>query len=61
MTDLNVGDMNPGDRYEMIKVRGKGSYGIVAAFRDKKKNKKVAIKRMHKVHPATPNLYLKQP
>lgn len=49
MTDLNVGDMNPGDRYEMIKVRGKGSYGLVCSFRDKKKNKKCAIKRMHKV------------
>jgi len=49
MTDLKEDDMNPGDRYELIKVKGKGSYGIVGAYKDKKTNKKVAIKRMHKI------------
>jgi len=41
--------MNPGSRYELVKIRGKGSYGIVGAYKDTKKNTKVAIKRMHKV------------
>lgn len=44
-----MNDMNPGARYEMNKVKGKGSYGLVAAYKDNEKNKKVAIKRMHKV------------
>ena len=49
MTDLDMSDMNPGSRYEMNKIKGKGSYGLVAAYKDNEKNKKVAIKRMHKV------------
>ena len=49
MTELKEADMNPGDRYKLIKVKGKGSYGIVGAYEDKKNGQKVAIKRMHKI------------
>jgi len=49
MTDLSENDMNPGDRYQLIKVKGKGSYGIVGAYKDTQTGKKVAIKRMHKI------------
>lgn len=49
MTDLNETDLNPGSRYELKKIRGQGSYGIVGAYKDKKSGKKVAIKRMHKI------------
>ena len=49
MTDLKEGDMNPGDRYKLIKVKGKGSYGIVGAYTDTSNGEKVAIKRMHKI------------
>jgi len=49
MTDLKEGDMNPGDRYDLMKIKGKGSYGIVGAYKDKKTGQQVAIKRMHKI------------
>lgn len=49
MTDLGTNDMTPGDRYELLKIRGKGSYGLVGAYKDKQKKESVAIKRMHKV------------
>lgn len=49
MTELKEDDMHPGERYQLIKVKGKGSYGIVGAYKDKKTNTKVAIKRMHKI------------
>lgn len=41
--------MNPGDRYDLMKIKGKGSYGIVGAYKDKKTGQQVAIKRMHKI------------
>lgn len=49
MIDLKEKDMNPGSRYKMEKVRGKGSYGLVAAYDDTKTNEKVAIKMLHQV------------
>lgn len=49
MAELKEEDMRPGDRYQLIKVKGKGSYGIVGAYLDKKTGQKVAIKRMHKI------------
>src|SRR3990167_8042910 len=49
MAELKEEDMKPGDRYQLIKVKGKGSYGIVGAYLDKKTGQKVAIKRMHKI------------
>ena len=35
MTDLMMKDMNPGNRYEFIRLRGKGSYGLVGEYYDK--------------------------
>ena len=49
MTDLSMNDMKPGSRYEFIRLRGKGSYGLVGEFRDTKTKKHVAIKRMNNV------------
>lgn len=34
-------------RYEYIKLIGRGAYGVVASAKDKKKNIKVAIKKVH--------------
>lgn len=49
MTDLSLEDMKPGDRYEFVRVRGKGSYGLVGEYKDTKTGKHVAIKRMNEV------------
>lgn len=49
MTDLTIEDMNPGERYEFIRIRGKGSYGLVGEYLDKKTKKNVAIKRMNTI------------
>lgn len=49
MTDLLMKDMNPGDRYQFIRLRGKGSYGLVGEYLDLEKNEKVAIKRMNDI------------
>lgn len=49
MTDLLLKDMNPGDWYQFIWIRGKGSYGLVGEFLDLSKNEKVAIKRMNDI------------
>ncbi len=49
MSELVMKDMNPGPRYKFVKVRGKGSYGLVAEYKDLKKNKRVAIKRMNPI------------
>lgn len=49
MTDLSLDDLKPGPRYEFVRLRGKGSYGIVGEFKDTKTGKHVAIKRMNDV------------
>ena len=49
MTDLKESDLNPGDRYKLKRVRGKGSYGLVGAYTDLKTDEKVAIKMLHQV------------
>lgn len=49
MTDLSLDDMKPGPRFEFIRLRGKGSYGLVGEYKDTKTNKHVAIKRMNDV------------
>lgn len=49
MSNLDLNNLNPGDRYSFIKIRGKGSYGIVGEYFDKKTNQKVAIKKMHPI------------
>lgn len=49
MTDLSLDDLKPGSRYEYVRLRGKGSYGIVGEFKDTKTGKNVAIKRMSDV------------
>lgn len=43
--ELKEDDLQPGERYKLIKVIGRGAYGIVGAFEDTKTGKKVAIKR----------------
>lgn len=47
--ELSEQDLNPGSRYVLKKIRGKGSYGLVGAYKDSKTGQNVAIKRMHKV------------
>jgi serine/threonine protein kinase len=47
--ELSEQDLNPGSRYTLKKIRGKGSYGLVGAYKDGKTGHNVAIKRMHKV------------
>jgi len=49
MSDLKESDLQPGERYELRKVRGKGSYGLVGAYKDKNTGEKVAIKMLHRV------------
>lgn len=49
MNELGENDMNPGERYQLKKIRGKGSYGVVGAYKDTKDGSSVAIKRMHKI------------
>ena len=49
MTSLTEGDLNPGERYKFKRILGKGSYGIVGAYTDKKTNQPVAIKMLHKL------------
>lgn len=46
LSSKNFTDWEAGDRYELIKVVGSGSYGSVAEATDKKTGKKVAIKRL---------------
>jgi len=46
MSSKNFTDWEAGDRYELVKVVGSGSYGSVAEAIDKKTGKKVAIKRL---------------
>lgn len=41
---------NLGSRFEFIKTLGKGSYGIVCSAFDKHLNRRVAIKRISKLH-----------
>jgi mitogen-activated protein kinase 1/3 len=36
MNELGENDMNPGERYQLKKIRGKGSYGVVGAYKDSK-------------------------
>jgi len=42
-------DWEVGDRYQLTKILGKGSYGKVAEATDRKYNKKVAIKQMKRI------------
>ncbi|EAR92424.2 MEK kinase (macronuclear) [Tetrahymena thermophila SB210] len=47
LSSKNFSDWEVGDRYDLIKVVGSGSYGSVAEATDKKSGKKVAIKRLN--------------
>ena len=41
--------MKPGDRYQFIRILGKGSYGVVGEYFDTEKKQKVAIKKLNEV------------
>lgn len=46
LSSKNFTDWEAGDRYELIKIVGSGSYGSVAEAIDRKTGKKVAIKKL---------------
>lgn len=45
--------MKPGERFQFIRILGKGSYGVVGEYFDTVKKEKIAIKKLNQLNDIT--------